>query len=239
MGYIEELEKKLHELRMNRAGVESEIKQVNAQLDLAKQEIARDSAGKDLIEAAKTYSKVRARFDQLVRDRINSFDALDGDDLKEQFWPWLEKLGQKVEYWIGGNFDPVKRAVDNVIWDILNDGNWSMESWDKCCRLVETYSSLVSKLSKHCWEMKGVDKGDDAYGDWTECLPLAGRKVIEGILEDDLATFKQVGAAITRHRPKLVKLIQEGENYVRMVMDNVLEEYFTNVVRHLEDEEED
>ena len=238
MGHIEELERKLHELRMNRAGVESEIGQVNAQLDLAKQEIARDSAGKDLIEAAKTYSEVRTRFDQLVRDRINSFDPLEDGDLKKEFWPWLEKLGKKVAYWHGGNFDPVKRAVDNVIWDILNEDNWSMESWEQCGRLVATYSDLVNKLYKHCFEMKGVEKGDDAYSDWTDCLPLAGRKVVDGILSDDLATYKQVGAAIEKARPKLVKLIQNGENYIRMAMDNVLKEYFTNVVRHLDEEED-
>lgn len=238
MSRVKDLEGKLSKLRKERTALDEKILKADAELDLAKQEIARITAGQTLIELATTYNQVQAEYHEAVLNRINSCDPLKSKDL-EEFWAWLEKLGQKVEYWIGGNFDPVKRAVDNVIWDILNEDNWSMESWERCGRLVATYNELVGKLSKHCWEMKGVEKSDDGYSDWTDCLPLAGRKVVEGILSDDLATFKQVGAAIKRHRPKLVDLIQNGENYVRGAMDDVMEEYFTNVVRRLEDDEED
>ena len=82
--------------------------------------------------------------------------------------------------------------------------------------------------------MPGVAKGDDGYGDWTDALPLGGREFVEGIMNDDIANYKQVDTALETCAPGLKTLIQEGENYIEMSFEDKLIDHFAYAVREEE-----
>jgi len=229
-GQIEEMRAQAATLRKKAEGCNQEASQVEARIKKYEREQEEEEARGNIARLAIMCADCQAQYEDAFQEYMSTFKACTDDEL----WPFVGKLGTRIEYWrVDGGCDPVKRAIDNVFWDILDMANWSMESWEQCARLAVGYGDISDKLHQHCHEMKGVEKSDDSYGDWTDCLPLAGEPVVQGILSDDIATYKQVEAALKEHRPAgLVDFIQNGENYIRGALDKVLREFFVNAVRH-------
>lgn len=190
----------------------------------------------DLINVANAYNDAKAAYTKAARAAIDAVEPTQDDDF---FWSVVEEAAKRLVSY-GAVSSEVRRSVGNALWNIMNEGDWSLEAWERCASVYRRYRQLVSRLSDKCWEMPGVEKSDDSYGDWTDALPLAGRKVVEGIFEDDIANYKQVGKAIEECQPKLLKRIQNGENYVAMKMEEVLIEKLASVAgqaRRADDDE--
>jgi hypothetical protein len=73
------------------------------------------------------------------------------------------------------------------------------------------------------------DRGDDAYGDLLDALPLAGREVIHEALASEYDNQEQFDAAVfvgCDGSKQLAKLILHGENYVAMALADAAQESF-------------
>jgi len=80
------------------------------------------------------------------------------------------------------------------------------------------------------------DRGDDAYGDLLDALPLAGRDLVCKALAGEFGNQRQFDAAVLEGcngNQQLAKLILHGENYVAMSLADAAQEYFAaNINRH-------
>jgi len=170
-----------------------------------------------LQELARKYSKVKKQYNKEIGEYIDSAAPLPDD----QFWQIIEILAGNLQYKASA-----KSAVHNTFIKVnrIKD-TWSI-AWSIMAQFLSAYSKLSQQLHDKCFDLPGVDKGDDGYGDWTDALPLAGKDVIQGILEDKHLSYLCVAKAITEDRPDLFVTIQEGENYIRMTLkDELLRRY--------------
>jgi hypothetical protein len=72
-------------------------------------------------------------------------------------------------------------------------------------------------------------RGDDAYGDLLDALPLAGRDVICKALAREFGNQRQFEASVLAGcdgNDQLANLILHGENYVAMALADAAQEYF-------------
>jgi len=80
------------------------------------------------------------------------------------------------------------------------------------------------------------DRGDDAYGDLLDALPLAGRDLVCKALAREFGNQSQFDASVLEGcsgNEQLAKLILHGENYVAMSLADAAQEYFAaNINRH-------
>ncbi|MDP6717947.1 MAG: hypothetical protein QGF59_04820, partial [Pirellulaceae bacterium] len=73
------------------------------------------------------------------------------------------------------------------------------------------------------------DRGDDAYGDLLDALPLAGRDLVGKAQAGEFGNQQQFDAAVLEGyggNDQLAKLILHGENYVAMSLCDGAQEYF-------------
>ncbi len=226
---IEEMREQSDSLRGESLVFSQEADQIEARINELEREQQEEEAKDNVAKLAVLFSESQERYSDVFSTHLRSFESCTEDE----FWTISGRLGSKIKYWLDGlgRCNPVKRAANNVFWDMLDMANWSMECWEQCARFAVTYQEFAHKLYQHCHEMKGIEKGDDGYSDWTDSLPLAGKSVVVGILFDDIATYKQVEAALAKHRPELKDFIQNGENYVRRTLEETLREFFVTVVK--------
>ena len=72
-------------------------------------------------------------------------------------------------------------------------------------------------------------RGDDAYGDLLDALPLAGREVVHKSLDHAYGNHRQFEQDVRDacgDQPRLAELILHGENYVAMALMEAAQEYF-------------
>lgn len=72
------------------------------------------------------------------------------------------------------------------------------------------------------------DRGDDAYGDLLDALPLAGRDVVRQALGREYGNDRQFEQAVRDSCPdcpQLAELILRGENYVGMSLEDAARDY--------------
>lgn len=143
----------------------------------------------------------------------------------------------------------VESAVDHLRAGCVFDLNWGCEApdvfadcsepvrWELMARFVKRYEILKATLSKKLWELPGLSRGDDSYGDLIDSLPLAGRAVMDGIFKDDIANYKQLEKALADN--PLKDFILHGENYIEMALERMLEKAFLSVARDMEDDDEE
>ena len=73
------------------------------------------------------------------------------------------------------------------------------------------------------------DRGDDAYGDLLDALPLAGRDLVQKSLDREFGNcrqFEQTVGGVCQDCPQLAELILHGENYVAMSLLDAARDYF-------------
>jgi len=143
----------------------------------------------------------------------------------------------------------VENAVDHFRAGLVFDLNWGCDApdcfddlsepvrWELLARFVKRYEMIKATLSKHLWELKGLEKSDDSYGDFIDSLPLAGRAVQDGLFQEDIATYKQLEKALEDN--PLKDFILSGENYIEMALERMLEKAFLSVARSMEDDEDE
>lgn len=76
------------------------------------------------------------------------------------------------------------------------------------------------------------DRGDDAYGDLLDALPLVGREVVQEVLGSEFGNQEQFDAAVfvgCDGSKQLTELILHGENYVGMTLADAAQESFAAV----------
>lgn len=118
-------------------------------------------------------------------------------------------------------------------------------AWELMVRFLNKYEEVKSTLHNKCSDLRGLERGDDGYGDLMDSLPLAGKEIVEGLINDDIATYKQLEAAfVTRNEiGKVVSLLQpfilNGENYITMKLEEALQSAYLSVSRNDEDDDDD
>ncbi len=125
-------------------------------------------------------------------------------------------------------------------WGTTPPADWpdtKAKRWEAMARFGRRYEVLKATLSKLCYELKGLERGDDGYGDFIDSLPLAGRAVLDGLIQEDIANYKQLEKALADN--PLKDFILNGENYIAMKMEEMLCEAYTQVARELTPPDED
>lgn len=188
-----------------------------------------DKPSESLFEVTRTYNAARKAFTNDVRDYINVADILEPD----VFWVFVDCFATEfINQLQRGNGGTVKSAIHNTLCRL--DRPEPLGVWLYAVKFLRLYIQMTRELSNKCWDMPGVSKGDDSYGDWMDALPLAGKAVFEGIMNDDIANYKQVTKAVTEHRPELLDVIMHGENYIQMRFEEKLIERFGHEVSALD-----
>jgi hypothetical protein len=186
---------------------------------------------KKLRNLAKRYTKINRDYEDNMREFIRTVEPMDDKD----FWDVLEYFAKEVRSRMGYvAYNPFKSAAHNTMIYIEGQAEalsaTPVQAWEMSARFVAAYAKWTEVLSKKCWDMPGVEKSDDSYGDWIDALPLAGHKVIFGIMEDYIANYKQVDKALDTHSPNLKERIQEGENYVLSNLEDQVIKRFSYAV---------
>lgn len=180
---------------------------------------------------AATMSKAKEAFKASVSQLVDQFDPIDDDS----FWTYIVILKERLLR----NTPPehfTKRACDNLIWEMVcGDMPGGIVGWQRACEFLHSYHNLVSALNRRCDRMNGLEKGDDSYGDFCDSLPLAGREIVNGLLDEEqsLPPYKTLCAAIDASNPGLSKLICDGENYFGMFLEEKVHSFFSVVARDL------
>lgn len=179
-----------------------------------------------LFAAADALAAAKKSFKKFSDDALAAVPAADD----ETFWAFCTAFATR---WSGRSSD-VERACDNGTWGIMNDGGWTLDSWVKAAGILTRYRALKAELSKKCWDLPGLEKGDDSYSDFIDALPLAGRTIVEHILSGGISTYEGLEAVLSGHgRPEMSKGILDGENYVAMKLEEVLLRQLECVAGHV------
>lgn len=181
---------------------------------------------KKLKTLATRYRNVTAQFNKDARAYVRTADNMPRD----RFWDFLEHFATGIQSRMKYGKDPVKEAAHNTILEIKRQQDTPLAGWTDAARFLATYQSLSDKLSDACWDISGVDKGDDSYGDWVDSLVLAGKTVVEDLLKGALATYWQVAQAVEHHADVPAKFIMNGENYIKMMFEDELIKHFSYAV---------
>ena len=162
----------------------------------------------------------------------------------EDFWKVIPFLGERLE---------ADRDVDAAMHNFMCNNVYqsygecaepfedlsSPVAWELAVRFLNKYEEIKSTLYKKCHDLRGLERGDDGYGDLMDSLPLAGQKIVDGLMNDDIATYKQLEKAFTgRDNAATAKFILNGENYITMKLEEALEKAYLGVSRDLEDDGE-
>lgn len=167
-----------------------------------------------------------------LTELVDQYDMLDEDC----FWTHIVLLQERlVSYGATGHV--VKRSVDNIIWDMVcGNKPGGMAGWERASGFYHRYRSIVNALNQRLWDMPGLEKGDDSYGDFTDSLPLAGRRIVELLLDESEAMWSY--DLLKRELDgvqdgKLTSLICDGENYMRMAIEDKVHYFFAVVAREI------
>jgi hypothetical protein len=187
---------------------------------------------KKLKNLAIRYAKLQRDYERSTRTYVRDCEPMDTD----LFWEFLEYFADQIRSRKHYKGDAVKEAAHNTMIKIVDRLNHDahLNQWLRCAQFLAAYRHWSNKLHIKCEDMPGVQKSDDSYGDWTDALPLGGYKLAFGIMEGDIANYRQVGEALKIHRPNLKDMIQNGENYVKMSLEDQVIQRFAYAVEREE-----
>jgi hypothetical protein len=141
-------------------------------------------------------------------------------------WVYGSGFGDVPDGWPSTPDRSVMRNLDDD-----DQGATMHKCWKASVAFLNGYEKLKSSLSKLLWELPGLDRGEDGFGDLIDSLPLAGRAVLDGLFQEDIANFKQLEKALADN--PLKEFIINGENYITMRLTEALEKAFLSVARDL------
>jgi hypothetical protein len=195
-----------------------------------------------LKELAKARRESNKAYEVAFRKEIRSLTPMK----LEEFWEVIPFLATRV---VSDN--DVDSAMHNLMCNLVYqsygkcppsfDDLSSLVAWELVVRFLNKYEEVKSTLHKKCNDLRGLERGDDGYGDLMDSLPLAGKDIVEGLINDDIATYKQLEEAFTlKNDQPLKKFILDGENYITMKLEEALQSaYLSNIVALEGEEEED
>lgn len=99
---------------------------------------------------------------------------------------------------------------------------------DEAVQFAKTWPSIQNRLYRPLFDVV-QDRGDDAYGDLLDSLPLAGREVVEKAIAGDFANERQFESAVLEGcagDETLAKFILHGENYAAMALADAARDAF-------------
>ena len=107
---------------------------------------------------------------------------------------------------------------------------------DEAVRFARTWRHITNQLYQPLFDVVS-DRGDDAYGDLLDSLPLAGRDIVGRALRaggrnsTGLSGNAQLEQAVTQacieqDRCEFAELILHGENYISMHLAEAAQKYF-------------
>jgi len=112
---------------------------------------------------------------------------------------------------------------------LANDfGKYASYSLQDTISFAKTWDGWRQKLYQPLFDIV-EDRGDDAYGDLLDALPLAGPGLISKALAREFGNQRQFDAGVLDGcggNEQLAKLILHGENYVAMSLADAAQEYF-------------
>ena len=194
-------------------------------------------------------SAIQARFETAARNYIRTArPAVKMTD--EVFWALVGRLvGEIAQFQKRHGGDAVKHACDELVrYECFNqvttfgrpmldesaEADITSKAWEKMALFARRYGELVAKLHHKLSDLPGLERGDDGFGDLCDSLPLAGAEVIKAIFNGDVANYEQLAAAVSLPGTGLkrpIPFILEGENYVRMMLDEALIFHLPSVAR--------
>ena len=194
----------------------------------------------NLIQTAKARNEANKAYKTAVSAEMRSLKPMD----PEEFWETLACLAS--------NLKAGKTSVDSAMHNFMCNAVYQSYgtcppcfdelskhfAWELACRFLRKYEEVKATLSKKMHDMKGLDRGDDGYGDLMDSLPLAGRDIVDAIMSDDIANYKQLEKALgeVHEKHSLKKFILDGENYITMKLEEALVKAYLSVVRDIDDE---
>lgn len=196
-----------------------------------------------------------SKLQELAKARRESNQAYQNEFLKEvrslspmkteEFWEVIPFLAKRVTS--DRDVDPaMHNFMCNLVYQSYGDCPDSYDdlsgpvAWELTVRFLNKYVEIKRTLSKKCHDLRGLERGDDGYGDLMDSLPLAGQEIVDGLMNDDIATYKQLEEAFTlKNDQPLKKFILHGENYIEMKLEKALQKAYLSVSRDLEDDEDD
>jgi len=191
----------------------------------------------NLKELAKARREANDAYGKAFRKEVQSLKPMD----TAEFWEVIPALTARVT-----KDRDVDAAMHNLMCNAVYQSYGECPTpfedlsqpiaWELMVRFFNKYEEVKSTLSKKCQELRGLERGDDGYGDLMDSLPLAGEDVVNGLMSDDIATYKQLESAITSSALK--KLVLHGENYICMKLEETLQKAYLSVSRDEEDDED-
>mgnify|MGYP007026198128 FL=1 len=111
-------------------------------------------------------------------------------------------------------------------------GRYASYSLEEAISFAKSWQGWRGRLYQPLFDVV-EDRGDDAYGDLLDSLPLAGSDLVGNALAREFGNQQQLDAGVLEGcggNEQLAKLILHGENYVAMALaDAAQEHYATNV----------
>ena len=183
----------------------------------------------DLTNKAIAYREAREHYNTVFRDHFaNQVTELPED----RFWELQAVLRIEVCRFMFGykRTNGVEQAAREFFRKPLADdfGKATNYSLEEAIRFAKTWDGWRQKLYQPLFDIV-EDRGDDAYGDLLDALPLAGPGLISKALAREFGNQRQFDAGVLDGcggNEQLAKLILHGENYVAMSLADAAQEYF-------------
>ena len=131
-----------------------------------------------------------------------------------------------------GRTNGVEQAASEFFRKPLADdfGKAPRYTLDEAVRFAKSWQGWRGRLYQPLFDVVQA-RGDDAYGDLLDALPLAGREVIEKALASEFGNQGQLEAAVLigcDGSKKLADLILHGENYVGTSLADASREFIAS-----------
>ena len=186
----------------------------------------------DLNQKAIAYCEAKEHYNTAFRDYFASQVTELPDD---RFWELQAVFQRDVCTFRFGykRTNGVDQAAREFFRKPLADdfGKAPRYSLEEAIRFAKTWDGWRKKLYQPLFDVV-EDRGDDAYGDLLDALPLAGSDLVGNALAREFGNQQQLDAGVLEGcggNEQLAKLILHGENYVAMALaDAAQEHYATN-----------
>jgi hypothetical protein len=105
-------------------------------------------------------------------------------------------------------------------------------------RFIRMFEETSSKLSDALFELPGLERGDDSYGDLCDSLVLAGKEIVERAISKGFKHYSELEEMVyekwtDKDTRKIFHQVMRGENYFHMFLQEEFESRFPSVLRGL------
>lgn len=194
----------------------------------------------------------KAAYEKAARNYIRSVKPMS----EAKFWPMVDVFAESLHRFIKIYKREHKVGITEFVRGHLFDaahscrcnipkggfGDYVMGQWHELVAFLAQYERqhVVAYNAMKNWE--DLDRGDDGFGDLCDSMPLAGGDIFRALREGDIANAKQLTKALKaldeKEKHPGSKFILDGENYIRMFLEEALSDYFIGTIKYNEEEED-